>query len=82
MSNDKPKFSANKKEFRESFVAKKKVGYDRIELAAFREAMYHAYLSILSQKPTAIIAPLRGAEPLIKVIQLFASSERKSSQIL
>lgn len=65
----------------DAFVAKKRAGYDVVELAAFREAMYHAYLSILSQKPTAIIAPLRGAEPLIKVIQLFASGERKSSQI-
>jgi hypothetical protein len=55
--------------------------YSLSELEAFSKATYKAYLSILVTKPDAIIAPLRGAEPLVKVMQLFASEERKSSDL-
>ncbi|MEK6959067.1 MAG: hypothetical protein AABW59_03425, partial [archaeon] len=69
----------NKKAFREKFHGKKNVGYDIHELTDYYEALYAAYRSIIAQRPTAIIAPLRGAEPLAKTLMLFASYEHKSS---
>ncbi len=55
--------------------------YSLSELEAFTKATYKAYLSILGSKPDAIIAPLRGAEPLVKVMHLFGSEERKTSEL-
>lgn len=73
---ESPKRFVNKKAFRE-----RANDYTRSELEAFTKATYKAYLSILSTKPDAVIAPLRGAEPLIKVMNMYASEERKSNQM-
>ncbi|MGI6589528.1 MAG: hypothetical protein ACOX1V_02585 [Candidatus Iainarchaeum sp.] len=55
--------------------------YTLRELEAFTRATYKAYLSILSTKPDALIAPLRGSEPLVKVMRLYANEEKKSSEL-
>lgn len=69
--------NVNKKEYRKLQEA----NYTRTEIDAFYKACYKAYLRIIASKPTAIIAPLRGSEPLIKAVRLFASLEKKSHLI-
>lgn len=69
--------NVNKKEFRKF----KKVGYNKKELISFYRACYKSYLKIIANPPTAIVAPLRGSEPIVKAILLFASLERKSHLI-
>lgn len=70
------KHFVNKKAFRN-----RANDYTLSELEAFTKATYKAYLSVLSTKPDALIAPLRGSEPLVKVMNLYASEERKSNQM-
>jgi hypothetical protein len=53
--------------------------YTLSELDAFVNATYKSYLSIIASKPDALIAPLRGAEPLVKVMNLYASLEKKTN---
>lgn len=55
--------------------------YTLEELEAFTKATYKAYLSIISSKPDGVIAPLRGAEPLMKVINMYAADERKTREM-
>ncbi len=64
----------NKKAFRNN-----PVDYSAKELAEFYTATYKAYTSVIADKPNALIAPLRGAEPLTKAIRLYANSEKKSN---
>ncbi len=71
------KRKVNKKKFRE----RHKHPYSQKEILEYYNAIYRSYLSIISQKPAAILAPLRGSEPLMKSINLIASLERKSSEI-
>jgi hypothetical protein len=75
VENGKKNF-VNKKAFRS-----RANDYTLSELEAFTRATYKAYLSVLSTKPDALIAPLRGSEPLVKVMNLYASEERKSNQM-
>ncbi|MFH0970204.1 MAG: hypothetical protein V1776_01960 [Candidatus Diapherotrites archaeon] len=65
----------NKKEYREM----QKHPYSLYELLGFYRACYAVYRQIIHRRPTVIIAPLRGAEPILKTIHLIASLERKSS---
>lgn len=51
------------------------------EWRGFFEALYTAYQKILKLRPDIIVVPLRGAEPLLRGIQLFASLERKSNMM-
>ena len=48
------------------------------ELVGYYRAIYRAYRSLVASKPDAIIVPLRGALPLIRSVQFFASLEHKS----
>ncbi len=67
----------NKKQFRE--LAKHP--YSLHELTYFYRACYELYRHIVVERPDVIIAPLRGAEPIVKTIRLIASLEKKSSLI-
>ncbi len=67
----------NKKEYRKL----KEAPYTQTEIEAFYKACYKSYLRIIADPPTAIVAPLRGSEPIVKAIMLFASLEKKSHLI-
>ncbi len=75
--DEESKLRVNKKAWREL----KKHGYSQDELESFYIAIKIVYRIILASRPDAIIAPLRGAEPLIKSVQLLASLEGKSKRI-
>ncbi len=67
----------NKKEFK----AQRKHPYSIQEIVFFYRACYGLYRQILAERPDIIVAPLRGADPIVKTIRLIASLERKSSSI-
>ncbi|MFA5930778.1 MAG: hypothetical protein WC821_00535 [archaeon] len=67
----------NKKEARQ----RKQNAYTFEELYGFYTGIYHAYQSIVYQGSNAIISPLRGAEPLVKSINLLATYEGNNSRI-
>jgi hypothetical protein len=71
----------NKKKFKEELEKRKKFPYDHQELTSFFKATYAAYRKIISTQPQVIIAPFRGAEPIMKAIFLYASLEGKSHQM-
>lgn len=71
----------NKKRVNKKAHRARKTDYNLSELEAFAHAAYKSYLSIISSRPDAIIAPLRGAEPIIKAINLYANEEKKSALI-
>jgi hypoxanthine phosphoribosyltransferase len=56
-------------------------GYTLEDVEGYYHALHGAYLSIVSQKPDAIIAPLRGAEILVKSMNLFANLDQNSSMM-
>lgn len=53
--------------------------YTYEELVGYYKGIYKAYRSLIASKPDAIIVPLRGAFPLIRSVQFFASIEKKSN---
>lgn len=67
----------NKKEFR----AQRMHPYSLKEILAFYRACYGIYLHITGNRPDVIVAPLRGADPIIKTVRLIASLERNSEAI-
>jgi len=74
---DVPKNRVNKKAYRKF----EQEGYTKEELEGYSSALHSAYLSVVSQKPDAIIAPLRGGEILTKSLNLYASLDRSSSSM-
>lgn len=52
--------------------------YNEAEILSFYGAINGAYEEIKKVKPDIIVAPLRGAEPLIKSIRLVAGLEKAS----
>ncbi len=50
-------------------------------LNSFYDAVHQTYLSILKERPDYILVPFRGADPILKGVQLLASIDRNSSKM-
>ena len=50
-------------------------------LADYFKALYQTYSEIINAKADILVVPLRGAEPLLRGIQLIASYNKKSSEM-
>lgn len=75
------KFHYDKKEITKVREHLRKYPYSVEELESYYHSLYSAYRTILASKPDLVVVPLRGAEPLAKAVRLFATLERKSSQL-
>jgi len=54
-------------------------GYTLEDVRGYYNAVHGAYLSVIAQKPDAILAPLRGSEIIVKSMNLLANLDRTSS---
>ncbi len=56
-------------------------GYNDAQLESYFDAVHKVYEAVMRTNVDAILIPLRGAEPFMRAIRLFASLEKKSSQL-
>ena len=70
-----------RKQKEKALKEQRKVGYGGPEFESFFSALQGLYRHVLQNGYSAVIIPLRGAEPFMKAVQLFASLERKSGRL-
>ncbi len=71
-----------KRKLREKVEKKDRLrGYTLMDFESYYGALRNLYSHVLLNGYDAILIPLRGAEPFMKAIRLFASLERKSNRL-